>query len=1476
MPSVSVDVVQGLSVGFLIALGIVAVAIGAGIVTWRRNPHRFRLARFGTATVPRDVQPFIGRERELTRFRTLIVDSRPAAKGSKRRRRLSFRSKKPEQTDHADAPPALLLVSGEPGIGKHALLERFQRVCQEERRPARCGPVMDLRKARPIDEILEDVAEQLAQSPTEFRRFGDSLDRYRRAARGGPTRGQEGLDVTRDIVSLAGTVVPGVSRAGAPIQSAAAERFVERVEGGRDLNTVGDEFAQEVVSLAETRPRDRLVLLFSDLDSRPDDRDVIWLRNWLFPRLTVRPSVLIVASVGTADDLDAPELAGLRRLRPETMTLDRLDADEARRFVTEVIGLEENTLLTEAIVSRSAGMVERLQGYRRLIQRNPHLRDADALPEDADEWASGGLTYSLLRELPSRFLAELVVCSSPLRWFNAALLNEVAQVANLDEGTEVEQKAEAQEPTRAQQRTSTHSVPSALIRSGTRPSWITSRGGGWGIADADNRRAFVAEFRRLDPMLFRRVHELAAKYHRGRLTLTGAPPVDESAEDWLFSDFESPSDAFDNAEYVSALAEWLYHLLALNPERAFPVVVRNAAEALFARAEAAQRVIPVDPELDLPARQRLYLDLLARAANTFGEEQPAEAIRVLEQLVKAGEPAPLVRPVALHLLGQLYWNNDDCGRATTRFERAEKLLEPLKKDRQALRVSCWNTSWLAFGLTLRDGAEMRALERLDKATKIAEGLRDPGLTAELARTRGLVQHQARDAAAAEASYREALHAFQEAGKPESIAPVRLNLATLYLDEGRHEDAAAALDDAAGLYSYLADYKSRAEVELYRARLAFRRGDPEEAERHVAEARRLRPGDASVENGIGLVYFDAAGESAKPERLYARAHDCFDAAFKLAKSNLYRRNAAHALIQVGRLDDSEKIFQELLASSRDSTTLLRYAELKFRRDDRARARELYDEVKRKRMRRVLSDRDRAGTWWALGDLHTQWAAIASRDAQGRLQAYREAEGAFAEASELEPAEPGYVLRRCECLLALGEAERAVDLLQETARRAPGRKSVIETLASAIQGLHDPDQALRSLRAARKRARADRALIQAYRPLLEALGFEAALEELDAEIDDYPEEPELHFLRAEFARARARPAALDADRFEIAPPPRSAVAATTTRRDSQLARDREGVLDGLLRACELGTGENAAKLGIPVEPQITYLLAVAEHQIERRNWDEARRAAGAARDLDPSNTRVAATLQRIRFGDSWRRTFSGTIQPLVTPIEVEVPEAILPWVEIPGAEHLYDKMLPEMRRALQERWGFQFPGVRVRWNSDLPVDTVVVYLREIPRYSFTTLAAHLAGPELGDAGFDLSRAIPALRPWDGGPGWWIPDDAVREVIAAGIPIWNPRGVIVATVQEILERHATEFLSLQEVARLMRDSADGDGAWRQHLPLVTTLARRLATPERPATNIVAAAHDVLDGNGYSAGDFARVEDEIRRRLSQPEREGLRWPIR
>jgi tetratricopeptide (TPR) repeat protein len=1425
---------------------------------------------------------FIGREKEQDQFLDLIGDRQSG--------------------------PHLLLVSGAPGMGKRALLRRFEFLCEQRDPPVLCSHIVNVGVARSKDSLLAALAERLEErTPQEaFGAFRRALEKYHTVSAGRRTTSERALALTRGAVEVTKSLpVPGAGLmgvAGKALESQAAEDVAlmisDRLSGRGDLQSVIDAFTACLVELAGRSGSGRLVLFFDDLDKRPEEHDVQWLFGDFLPELSRRAdrTVLIVAAV--EDSQRFPDWPSALE-RGEPLRLQPFHEDEAEQFVRSVIGIT-NPRLVKEIVDRSAGKPQRLANYRAYFRHQPaETREADHLPAEADAWAVDGEVYDLLQSVRSDHIRRLIVVTSPLRWLNATLLERLSERLGL--------KPEGDEST----------LTSAdLLQGRARPALLKRLENGWGLDD-ELRISVVRDFRRLDPSRYQEVHRVACRYHLERL-LQREGYAQEGAEEretvdlFEFEPRRSPEDRLHDPDYVASLAEWLYHLLALKPAEAFPALADHAAEAIYYdRHAVAHRLLSVGSELELPKRQRLYLDLLARAATHLEASDYAGAIRVLEDVAAAGAPTPLIGGVIAAVLGYSYWQLEEEYRTVELFQRADEQLHQIPADDQrAQRILCMNRTWLAYGLTRRERSSGGGQEQLREALELAKKLGDPALLAELQRVRGLLMYELGDLDQAEVGYGKALRTL--AGRsPDSAALVRRNLAQVLLLRGDHEGAERELGRAAAIYRYLGDRANEALVAVEKMTLDLKRGRMDRALAEREKVFQLSDDEAATHCMIGNALFEAEQiEEAEAEYREASRLEPHVAA--------YHSRLAAALEREGREEEAIASLEAALERAPgDPSLTLRLARLLASVRETEKSERLFEELHRARTREVNRFPDQAGPHSELGSLLFEW---------GRFE---EAAHEYKIALQLAPDEPDYRLRLGQCLDELGRTEEAKDEFLQAAASAPGR-SYLWSWVAYMAGKLEPQTSVKFLQRALECRGSDDAelryqlglalLRRDRRPMDagDALGRTTQLQSASSSVSSPAA------LAGPAARAARAGVELktEAEKLYIGRAKATYESSSTWpgRHQRQFLgasevfeQVRAAPPDQQLAIQEL---ETAVKL----EPlEIKYLVKLAELYCERRGptdaadrgelaceerWERAEELAARARDeaqkrvdearkkLDGDNgerskwtdRQARQALERAREDlrsaqEVWTRiqrrsSYDRVIRdfyPVVTPIAIEVSTDLEGWVgETPLGEQLISHMLPDLRESLFARIGVRFPGVRVRLNeASLTPGTVSYSLHEVPRYVYVMPADFLAGVTLSEctALTGVRGQSGGNRPWDGGPATWLSASEAQRVEKAGIPVWDPRGYIVATLGSILERHAEEFVGLEETRSLLEDGAGGrrgnvpDSA----LPGLAVVLRRLLHEGVPITDLETISQEYAAGTANGSGvDVIALTERIRRRLA------------
>lgn len=1431
----------------LLAPALLLVPVALWYLFWGRK-SRFTIPKWPRlGRSPSSAPTFIGREAEQQRFLELVRE--PQSKVD------------------------LLIVSGARGAGKRSLLARFRERCQTEKTPILCGPILDLTEPQQIEDLLEKIVRDLEeQVPSQsFSDFNAKLTKYQDTAAGRTTGAERALGIARGVAAgaagIAGTAgVPGATLAKSAIESSAVGEALElakdAISGHGDLKSVTEAFFGDLLKLAASQPTDRLVLLFDNLYSRLDDRDVRWLRYTLVPRIVKARSVLLVATTE-----DPQQLHFGQEIGREVKWLGPFEEADSRRYVKEIIGIE-NPRLSDEITKRSNGLPQKLDYYRAYFEaKPPEIRLLDHLSDDAEAWVVSGDVNQLLQQVKSEYLRKVIVTSSPLRWFNAELLQTVADKAGLAPA-----KDEAQ------------ANPSSLLELGRRPSWITQTGGGWGIELEQRRRDFIEEFRRFNRTQHSQIHELGAKYHHRRLLAfeEQAAAIDGKAlgdpDIFRYVPESFPSKRFEDPDYNATLAEWLYHILALASEKAFPLVADIVGETLiydFDNCSAAEpcnaeRLLQIGPELSLPKRQRLYLDLLTRAAFALRQSDHQEAIRVLRALTSAGAPTRFLKPVILFLLGACHWQLGQEPEAVSCFEDVDTLFsQGSGADLRAIRVKCINATWLAYSLARRDQAAGQAIDFLVASINDAtEKLKDDALVGELERARALIMVEVVDLEGAKKGYEKALASYERAGLPTGAALVRRDLSRLLSQQDDDEGARQELDQAAAIYGYLADRENQAIVAVEKMRLYLKVGDNQKAEEQKDEALKLGNDRVALLNLVGISYYGA--------QRFEEAAKIFQQVIDRAETALYRANLADALSELGKHDEAIKEIEKARAlSPNDRGLLLQHALLSNRTENKANTDLLFGTIESQRRKDVAENPKRAALHAALG------ALLFLREKYG------ESEKAYREAVTLEGQEASYHFELGRSLLQLEKPnEDGAREFIVAARLAPGRTYLGSWIVSAVTGL-EQELAIALLEEATQLLPQDDDLHYQLGTLLR-----------QPVADQRPTDKDELKPSSSAAPEQSSPPVLGSGGEGTAPAsePETAPAASAdvelTPREKSLLPGRESRTNAAVGTAvpDIRNLQTIGQSPIPgnaerekraleefqkaneIKPTfVPYLLKLAEVFIDRREWERAEKyileASKTAKARGSTLKRLRELRTRIQRKESWYR--ESNMYPVVTPIAIEVAPNLEPWVgETDAGKEFIDDMLGDLRHALLTKLGVRFPGIRVRVNTELNAGACVVLIHEVPRYLYLINGEYVAGASPEECRIRAQvEGAPAVLPWSPKPGTWVEAKDIATLEEHGIDVWELRGFLVAAIGHVLELHAADFVGIQEVSYLIDSLAESSNEPSQvtdeMLPRLRVVLRRLLQETVSIADLATIIDEFLKAD--KEADVIEIGEKIRRRLFQ-----------
>lgn len=180
-----------------------------------------------------------------------------------------------------------------------------------------------------------------------------------------------------------------------------------------------------------------------------------------------------------------------------------------------------------------------------------------------------------------------------------------------------------------------------------------------------------------------------------------------------------------------------------------------------------------------------------------------------------------------------------------------------------------------------------------------------------------------------------------------------------------------------------------------------------------------------------------------------------------------------------------------------------------------------------------------------------------------------------------------------------------------------------------------------------------------------------------------------------------------------------------------------------------------------------------------------------------------IERINLGLDRPQNELQVMLPVVVPIALEIGRDLISLVEpdAEGASRALDELVPQMRDALERQYGFAFPGISIRGNTnDLPDGAALVLIDELTEAMFRIdpqkvvvnatperLAAHgVTAEEFFDATFGRIACVPA--------------DERAGLHGLGTYTMDATEYLFHALFEVVRRMPQEFLDLDEVHRLV----------------------------------------------------------------------------
>jgi type III secretion protein V len=160
------------------------------------------------------------------------------------------------------------------------------------------------------------------------------------------------------------------------------------------------------------------------------------------------------------------------------------------------------------------------------------------------------------------------------------------------------------------------------------------------------------------------------------------------------------------------------------------------------------------------------------------------------------------------------------------------------------------------------------------------------------------------------------------------------------------------------------------------------------------------------------------------------------------------------------------------------------------------------------------------------------------------------------------------------------------------------------------------------------------------------------------------------------------------------------------------------------------------------------------------------------------------------------------PVVTPIVLEVSDALVPYVDSrqDGGKFLFE-LVPFMRDGLFVELGVRFPGVRARGNPGLPPGAYQIQINEVPVVTGQATLGHILVNDTVDRLRLMNiEGFEAVNPATRQPAAWVPEANKEMLEAAGLTTWDVPGYMILHVAAVLRRYAREFVGVQEVQTML----------------------------------------------------------------------------
>jgi len=256
--------------------------------------------------------------------------------------------------------------------------------------------------------------------------------------------------------------------------------------------------------------------------------------------------------------------------------------------------------------------------------------------------------------------------------------------------------------------------------------------------------------------------------------------------------------------------------------------------------------------------------------------------------------------------------------------------------------------------------------------------------------------------------------------------------------------------------------------------------------------------------------------------------------------------------------------------------------------------------------------------------------------------------------------------------------------------------------------------------------------------------------------------------------------------------TAVIVTRVSKSTDMGKQLVGQLFGQPRALAVAGAVLGVMGLIPGMPNIAFLLlggtcgGAAWLMVKREREAQERVAKAAAEVPAPA----AAPTERLELG--WEDVAS------VDPLGLEVGYRLIPLVDTHQGGELMGR-IKSVRRKLSQEMGFLVPAVHIRDNLDLGPNTYRITLMGVPMGEAEVHNDRLLAINPGRVQDGL-QGIPTRDPAFGLEAMWIEPGQRETAQSLGYTVVDPATVVATHLSHILQSHAHELLSHQDVQQLL----------------------------------------------------------------------------